>query len=424
MKKITLTALFVSSLLASSDVNVHENNVSVENNESLNYSTLSRSTDVSDFKEVENASVRTNFSHDEKDEAEDSIYNFTYSPLEENKKSPSNANIFLTGSFEKIYRYDSLIVEYSAGTEESSDGESEKKEASYGLDENSDKTFERIVQRIKDHQEDKTKEVLVSVISYTKSTEDKAQKLSTGNWFTNFFQSVGQYEGLEDNNSKEIAANYGERVFELLKEQNISESIIYKENREGNDNLYSEGLSEGRDLNNRVEVTVYLKAVYDPDTDKDGVRDSKDFCPETPMGSRVDKNGCPIILKLDLQFEFDNDVIEDEKSYTDILRLANFLKRFPAYRVMIIGHTDAQGNDSYNLKLSKRRAALVVSVLEDDGIDPVRLSSDGRGESEPIASNDTKEGRFENRRTEVELTLIDEEKEKKGLKKRRRGAID
>lgn len=69
----------------------------------------------------------------------------------------------------------------------------------------------------------------------------------------------------------------------------------------------------------------------------------------------------------------------------------------------IIGHTDNQGGRAYNQRLSEARAAAVLSWLVEHGIQPTRLTSEGRGMDKPVASNDTEEGRALNRRTEVLL---------------------
>jgi outer membrane protein OmpA-like peptidoglycan-associated protein len=72
--------------------------------------------------------------------------------------------------------------------------------------------------------------------------------------------------------------------------------------------------------------------------------------------------------------------------------------------VRIIGHTDSVGSDAFNQKLSEQRAASVVSFLLSQGVAADKLSSEGRGESEPVDSNDTDAGRAKNRRVEIHLT--------------------
>ena len=67
----------------------------------------------------------------------------------------------------------------------------------------------------------------------------------------------------------------------------------------------------------------------------------------------------------------------------------------------IVGHTDSKGSDAYNQALSERRAASVREYLAGQGVDGSRISTSGRGESEPVASNDTAEGRQQNRRVSI-----------------------
>ena len=79
------------------------------------------------------------------------------------------------------------------------------------------------------------------------------------------------------------------------------------------------------------------------------------------------------------------------------------LKEYPSANFMIEGHTDSQGADSLNQKLSEDRAAAVKTYLVENGIDAARLTSAGFGESKPIDSNKTSKGRANNRRVEVKL---------------------
>jgi OOP family OmpA-OmpF porin len=83
-------------------------------------------------------------------------------------------------------------------------------------------------------------------------------------------------------------------------------------------------------------------------------------------------------------------------------RAIDFIKRYPEANVSLEGHADSIGTDEYNQKLSERRAASVKNYLIKKGaIDERKITSTGYGESKPVASNNTKEGRAENRRVEV-----------------------
>lgn len=99
-------------------------------------------------------------------------------------------------------------------------------------------------------------------------------------------------------------------------------------------------------------------------------------------------------------FDIDSDRLRPESTRV-LTDLVEALRRADSLAVTIEGHTDAQGDDAYNLKLSERRAAAVVKYLTDQGIAANRLRSVGKGETEPVASNDTAEGRKENRRVVI-----------------------
>ena len=104
-----------------------------------------------------------------------------------------------------------------------------------------------------------------------------------------------------------------------------------------------------------------------------------------------------------LNFDFDKSVVKPQ--YFELLRNVKDYVEQNDFRLTIIGHTDSKGTDAYNMALGMRRAVAVRDKLIEFGLDPARvLSVESRGESEPIAPNDTAEGRFENRRIEFKTT--------------------
>ena len=140
------------------------------------------------------------------------------------------------------------------------------------------------------------------------------------------------------------------------------------------------------------------------DSDGDGVPDSRDKCPDTPKGIRVDSDGCPIKIEqkisitLLIEFDFDKAVVKPIY-HNDIEKVANFMKAYPDKNVELEGHTDSIGTDEYNKKLSIRRAESVKKYLvEKFGAPASRITTVGFGESKPVATNDTPEGRQKNRR--------------------------
>lgn len=141
------------------------------------------------------------------------------------------------------------------------------------------------------------------------------------------------------------------------------------------------------------------------DSDGDGVPDHLDECPDTPPGHAVDERGCSIIIEevaqieMQVQFEFDRAEVRPE-FYSEIRNVAQFLEEHTDTVAELEGHTCSIGPEEYNQGLSERRANAVRQVLIDEfGVHPGRVTTVGYGESRPVASNDTREGRERNRRT-------------------------
>ncbi|MCF8035776.1 MAG: outer membrane beta-barrel domain-containing protein [Desulfobacteraceae bacterium] len=134
------------------------------------------------------------------------------------------------------------------------------------------------------------------------------------------------------------------------------------------------------------------------DADGDGVADYKDECGSTPEGASVNARGCWVVE--DLQFEVGK--AEIRPAYHDNLNaIVSILRQNPEIDVEIQGHTDSQGGAEMNQQLSERRAAAVRDYLVEQGVDANRLDYEGYGETDPVASNDTAQGRAENRRVEI-----------------------
>ncbi|HET6558613.1 MAG TPA: OmpA family protein, partial [Prolixibacteraceae bacterium] len=179
-----------------------------------------------------------------------------------------------------------------------------------------------------------------------------------------------------------------------------------------------------------------------PDADGDGVADKDDKCPDTKKGMKVDASGCPSDQDKDGVPDSEDDcptvagtkenkgcpaeeaaVTEDalpkiepvyfglgkadfnsaEKSKID--QVVKILKDNSQYNVNITGHADSQGEDGFNMNLSKNRISSVVRAITSSGINKNRIvSQKGMGETSPAATNDTDEGRALNRRVEFEIT--------------------
>jgi outer membrane protein OmpA-like peptidoglycan-associated protein len=112
--------------------------------------------------------------------------------------------------------------------------------------------------------------------------------------------------------------------------------------------------------------------------------------------------GLQVTFESGLLFDFDSDVLRAQAKQ-NLATFASSLDKYPNTNVLVVGHTDAQGTDTYNQSLSARRAAAAQNYLVSQGVARTRLNSTGRGEAEPIATNDTEAGRQTNRRVEIAI---------------------
>ncbi len=101
-------------------------------------------------------------------------------------------------------------------------------------------------------------------------------------------------------------------------------------------------------------------------------------------------------------FGYDSDALMPT-ARENMRKFAASLAKYPSTRAMIVGHTDARGTAAYNADLSRRRAEATVDFIVQEGVARTRLDASGRGETEPIATNDTEAGRTQNRRVEVAI---------------------
>ena len=129
-------------------------------------------------------------------------------------------------------------------------------------------------------------------------------------------------------------------------------------------------------------------------------------------GAKVERvgEGIEVTFESGLLFDFDSDVIKPTAA-SNLQELARSLNKFGNSNVLIVGHTDSQGDDAYNMALSQRRANSASAYLQSQGVPSSRVSTSGRGESEPVASNDTDAGRAQNRRVEIAIYASPEYRE-------------
>lgn len=121
-------------------------------------------------------------------------------------------------------------------------------------------------------------------------------------------------------------------------------------------------------------------------------------------GARVERVGEGIKITFSSSIMFDVDKATLKNAYKGELgELAKILNKYADTNILLEGHTDSTGSEEYNLELSEKRAQSVENFLTTQNVNPARFTIVGYGESQPIASNDTKEGRSENRRVEVAI---------------------
>lgn len=137
------------------------------------------------------------------------------------------------------------------------------------------------------------------------------------------------------------------------------------------------------------------------DMDNDLVPDSSDLCPNTAEGVFVDKFGCRKAIEKVIHFDHSSTIIKPDQHIIieDVIALAKELK---GYKIYIQGYTDSTASAAINIAISKQRASNVFKALSKE-LDKSRMVISWYGESEPIASNVTKEGRSQNRRVTIQL---------------------
>jgi outer membrane protein OmpA-like peptidoglycan-associated protein len=341
-------------------------------------------------------------------------YDYSYSPLgKAEERNSTTEDSFMYGDFEKIIRFNALL--FDGGT----------------LRADSKEYLGTIAQKVGEFK-NSGQRVAVSIIGHTQaSTDDPNENAIKSRTYAE--KVISWFSREQDHNTSErISEGYAKDVQKLLADQGVDKNMTVLEYRGGQDEAYSDATSEGRDLSNRVMVTLYVYAPDEIDSDGDGVLDKTDACPKTPKGVAVDTKGCPFDtdgdgvydyldqcpntppsfkvdavgcpLKATLQLNFaTNSYVIDSGSYPKVAAFAEFLKKNSQYKIEISGHTDSIGSDMYNLTLSFLRANAVRKALINEGVDPMRLKATGLGESSPIGNNQTAEGRYTNRRIEVKL---------------------
>ena len=125
---------------------------------------------------------------------------------------------------------------------------------------------------------------------------------------------------------------------------------------------------------------------------------------------RREGEGIVINFKEKVLFAFNSSDLGGN-AQTNLDKLVNILNKYPDTNIEVIGHTDSKGTDAYNQTLSERRATAVTNYLQSHNINSSRLMAKGMGETDPVATNDTEDGRAQNRRVEFVITANEKMKE-------------
>ncbi len=171
----------------------------------------------------------------------------------------------------------------------------------------------------------------------------------------------------------------------------------------------NDGVSDANDRcpnspqGSRVDATGCAIKVVDGDDDGDGVANSRDACPRSAPGDVVGSDGCKVNVVIELQgvyFDTDKSTLKPE-SIAILNSAVKTLGTHGTILVEVAGHTDSTASESYNQRLSERRAKVVYEYLVNHGVSADRMTWKGYGEMQPIANNATEEGKARNRRTEL-----------------------
>lgn len=152
------------------------------------------------------------------------------------------------------------------------------------------------------------------------------------------------------------------------------------------------------------------------DSDRDGVDDAIDECYRTPANTKVNAKGCFLLVKdfksirININFAVDSSEIEPE-FYSEVEKVASFLKDNPLTRAVIEGHTDSDGSEEYNSLLSQRRAQAIARLLVlKYNIDVIRLTAVGYGEEKPVVPNSSVKNKSRNRRSVAVISTLQEKR--------------
>jgi OmpA-OmpF porin, OOP family len=239
---------------------------------------------------------------------------------------------------------------------------------------------------------------------YNKNNSDKFSVYRGGLEF-----ALGSKSKPDINYANPVAMMYDELKDPTLRQEvealkgrvtNVEQSIVdLKKDTDG------DGVADQFDKDNNTPAGAAVDASGRVlDTDGDGIPDYKDTCPTEKGTSEL--NGCPSASTIDgkagasnIEFEFNSSVLKTD-SYAALDKISAELKGSSTAKLSLSGHASEEGTTEYNQQLSLDRANAVKTYLVNAGVDAKKIIATGYGETRPIASNETEEGRMKNRRVE------------------------
>ena len=351
-------------------------------------------------------------------------------------------NYFFSNDFDEIIRFDAIVFDDNNVTATGSE------------------TLKNITQKINSYKNGK-RNFYISIIGYTRATtDDKNEKSIDSSTYANRVQNLFR-DSLDTNQSEELSRDYAIEIERYLVAKGIEQNIIAVEYRNGLDSAFSQESDEGRALNNRVMVSLYVEE--DLDLDDDGVLNIKDYCPNTKKGIVVDIKGCKfktIVLLADNKksknaitvstkqksitidrvkdytfIKSENDRPRVRKSMSDakmkaifsdviqssdvakftlyfnsrdfvnedkkLVEIINFLATKEDAYIQIIGHTDSKGSAAYNEKLARKRAEMMAKKIKESGAKYLYMQVESYGEYNLAIKTANGVSESQNRRVEI-----------------------
>lgn len=351
-------------------------------------------------------------------------------------------NYFFSNDFDEIIRFDAIVYENDNLT-------------AAGLE-----TLTNITLKVNSLRDGK-RNFFVSIVGHTSATADNINESRIdSSTYANSIQNIFR-DSFDTNQSGHLSQSYANKIKKYLMDKKVDENIIEVEYRKAFDPAFSDEKVDGKNLSDRVMVSLYIEENLD--LDDDGVVNSRDFCPNTKKGMIVDLKGCKfksiILLRehdkkhsaIEVTTKRGSRVIDTPKDYTllkskhdtprlyrsmpeekikaifsdvlegadvtrfllyfnsrdfinedeNLFKIIDFLSTKEDAYIQIIGHTDSKGSPSYNEKLAHKRAEKVAQKIKESGVEYLYMQVESYGEYNLAVKTADGVREAKNRRVEV-----------------------